>query len=536
MRFPSPIRFLADRRGNVAMMYALMLPVLIFGAGFAIDYTHAMQIQTKLDAAADAAVLAGLTPSMMQLTGAAGNTAAQTAVTNLFNAEAAAIPSLAQPLNPPTVNVCKPTACASGTRTITLTYSDANQNMFSGILGAATLPVTGSSTATASNAPNINFYLLLDNSPSMALPATSTGIATMEGLTPAQTAMQHTATSATAGCAFACHQYQGNANNGDTAGNPCLNGATYTTPSQSAKGWDGNTYKNVYCGSGQGTQIDNYALAKYNNIPLRLDYISTAISDMMTAATNAQQAAVGTRPDYEFAAYTMDTSWQIGMVNTTSVTSSSTPSNLLMKMTTNSGYVSAWQTANPNLSVMQYYANNEQCGSAACNTNGGGGDWATDLDGVLTTMNSTTIMPNPGNGTNVAGDKPQAVLFIITDGVSDVLATSCASESTQSGGTGGKVRCYQPINVSLCQAIQNRGIRIAILYTDYLPVTVDTWYNTYIGTSLNVNPPTNSEIATQLQACASPGLFYDAGVDSSNLGADLVSLFNSAVATANLTQ
>jgi len=172
MRFPSPIRFLADRRGNVAMMYALMLPVLIFGAGFAIDYTHAMQIQTKLDAAADAAVLAGLTPSMMQLTGAAGNTAAQTAVTNLFNAEAAAIPSLAQPLNPPTVNVCKPTACASGTRTITLTYSDANQNMFSGILGAATLPVTGSSTATASNAPNINFYLLLDNSPSMALPAT----------------------------------------------------------------------------------------------------------------------------------------------------------------------------------------------------------------------------------------------------------------------------------------------------------------------------------------------------------------------------
>ena len=47
MRFPSPTRFLADRRGNVAMMYALMLPVLMFGAGFAIDYTHAMQVQTE---------------------------------------------------------------------------------------------------------------------------------------------------------------------------------------------------------------------------------------------------------------------------------------------------------------------------------------------------------------------------------------------------------------------------------------------------------------------------------------------------------
>ena len=90
MRLPSPIGFLADRRGNVAMMYALTLPVLIFGAGFAIDYTHAMQVQTKLDAAADAAVLAGLTPAMMQQS----NAAAQTVATNLFNAQANTVASL----------------------------------------------------------------------------------------------------------------------------------------------------------------------------------------------------------------------------------------------------------------------------------------------------------------------------------------------------------------------------------------------------------------------------------------------------------
>ena len=28
-------------------------------------------------------------------------------------------------------------------------------------------------------------------------------------------------------------------------------------------------------------------------------------------------------------------------------------------------------------------------------------------------------MPTPGNGTNVAGDKPQEVLFFVTDGVED---------------------------------------------------------------------------------------------------------------------
>jgi hypothetical protein len=355
----------------------------------------------------------------------------------------------------------------------------------------------------------------------------------MQKLTALQTAMQQTATSASAGCAFACHQYQGIAQNPDTAGNPCLSGATYNTPNQSHVGWDNKTYANVYCGSGQGTQIDDYALAKHNSIPLRLDYISTAIDAMMTAATNAQQTATGTPPDYEFAAYTMDTLWQVGMVKTSPATSSSTPTNLLMAMTTNSGYVSAWQTAKPNFGVMQYYKNNHVCGSASCTTDGGGGDWATDLDGALSTMNSTSIMPNPGNGTNATGDKPQGILFIITDGVADVNQTTCStSPFTQSSGN----RCYEPINNSLCTAIKNRNIKIAILYTDYLPVKVDTWYNTYIAPTLNVNPPTNSQIATQLQACATPGLFYDAGVDSSNLSNDLVALFNSAIATANLTQ
>ena len=29
------------------------------------------------------------------------------------------------------------------------------------------------------------------------------------------------------------------------------------------------------------------------------------------------------------------------------------------------------------------------------------------------------VMPNPGTGTNEAGDTPQEVLFIVTDGVED---------------------------------------------------------------------------------------------------------------------
>ena len=75
--------------------------------------------------------------------------------------------------------------------------------------------VSGTSTAQASVPPNINFYLLLDNSPSMSLPATPAGITQMQTLTPKQ--------DSGAGCAFACHQ--ASTNNGDTAGNPCSTAA-----------------------------------------------------------------------------------------------------------------------------------------------------------------------------------------------------------------------------------------------------------------------------------------------------------------------
>ena len=63
------------------MMYALVAPVLVFGAGAAIDYGRAAQIHTKLNAAADAAALAALTPAMLQQTA----TVAQAAAVSMFN-------------------------------------------------------------------------------------------------------------------------------------------------------------------------------------------------------------------------------------------------------------------------------------------------------------------------------------------------------------------------------------------------------------------------------------------------------------------
>jgi Flp pilus assembly protein TadG len=507
---PRPFR--NDRRGNVAMMYALMLPVLMFGVGLAIDYTRAAQVRTQLNAAADAAVLAALTPSMMQQS----NATAQTAAQNMFNGQIAGITSLVN-VQPPTITVANPTGNTL-VRNVTVSYDEHNQNIFAGVLGAPTFEVAGSSTASASVAANINFYLLLDNSPSMALPATQAGITQMQNLTP----YENYQSGAFTACAFACHQaVTGSGDPSDTAGNPCAKtvGSTTTYSAPTVYGsYSGSPSKPIYCSATQGAQIDNYQLARNNNITLRLDSLSTGVSALMSDAYTTEQNTASTPPVYQFAAYQVDSSWQVGM-------SSSNNYNQLMALTTNfvSGWASVLSSTPPKFTVMEYYTNNNPCANSGCTSalTGVNNDFATNYDNAFSTIN--TIMPNPGNGTNVAGDTPQEVLFLVTDGVEDENTATC-SESLEGGN-----RCQAPINPALCTTIKNRGIRIAILYTDYYQVTSDYWYNDWVA-------PFQSSIATQLEACASPGLFYDAGLDSSNLGGALQTLFNTVVQTAHLTQ
>jgi hypothetical protein len=97
---------------------------------------------------------------------------------------------------------------------------------------------------------------------------------------------------------------------------------------------------------------------------------------------------------------------------------------------------------------------------------------------------------------------------------------------------GGKSGCRQQsvINTSTdwCQTIKSRGIRIAVLYTVYNPLTANSWYNTYWS-------PIQSTIATQLAACASPGLYYQVQTDG-DISAALSQLFTAAVQSAYLAR
>src|ERR1700690_1681545 len=81
---------LRNRRGNVAMMYALVAPILVFGGGAAIDYGRAAQIHTKLNAAAGPSALAALTPTMLQQSAPVAHDAA----VSMFNGLTENLPGL----------------------------------------------------------------------------------------------------------------------------------------------------------------------------------------------------------------------------------------------------------------------------------------------------------------------------------------------------------------------------------------------------------------------------------------------------------
>jgi Flp pilus assembly protein TadG len=447
---------LRDRKANVAVIFALVMVPTIYLLGMTLDYSQVIRKRAQLNAAADAAVIAAVTPSMLSQS----STLATAAATNVFNATANGLPGLA---STPSLNV---NVTNSGlVRTATVSYTAASTNNFPILLGTAAWPFNGSSSASASGAPNINFYLLLDDSPSMAIAGTPAGITTMVNNTSAQ-----------GGCAFACHE---------------------TNPAG----------ENPALGNPHGE--DNYALARNLGVTLRIDLMAQAAANLMSTAQTTEAANNNT---YKVAIYTFDTG-----LNTIYAPSGLPSTNL-----------SSAATAAANIAMLEVYDNNWLTSS---NNNS---DTDTNFSSALQSLNTT--MPNPGGGTSNAGDTPQEVVFLVTDGVEDkaVSSTSACSQPTVSIGSG-QYRCQQPFDTTWCTTVKNRGIRIAVLYTEYLQLPTNSWYNSYIAPFDNPTPST-SLVATNLQSCASSGLFYDVQ-SGGDITAALNALFQLVVASAaHLTQ
>ena len=192
-------RFRHDRHGNVAVIFALALVPLISAVGCAVDYSRAVQVRTKLQSAADAATVGAVAKSAPAFV-AAGAMSADgpitvgiTDATNIFNGNIAG--ETGYTLNSVNATVTK----TSGAVTSRVEFSASVPTMFLGVMGKTSLTVAGTSTSVASMPNYIDFYLLLDNSPSMGVGATPADVATMVSNTSDK-------------CAFACHDLNDNNN------------------------------------------------------------------------------------------------------------------------------------------------------------------------------------------------------------------------------------------------------------------------------------------------------------------------------------
>jgi hypothetical protein len=185
-------RLARSKSGNFSQMAALMAVPLIGAVGLAVDYSEASRVRSLLYGAADAAAVGSIAESSPAFKQAVimeqdGKVAVgEEDAVNLFNAYVLGEKGLE-------VTEIKAEVEKKGAELSSKVHFTANIPMlFMRIFGYDHISVSGTATAGLSNAPFMDFYLLLDNTPSMGVGATTRDIDTMVANTPDQ-------------CAFACH-------------------------------------------------------------------------------------------------------------------------------------------------------------------------------------------------------------------------------------------------------------------------------------------------------------------------------------------
>ncbi|CCD84898.1 conserved protein of unknown function [Bradyrhizobium sp. ORS 285] len=431
-------RLRRDVSGNVAVTFAIVCVPVITAVGCGVDYSRNNQMRAKLQSAVDAASVGAVSrtsPAFIAAGSMSGD--GPIAVGNddarkIFNGNMSG--TTGYTLNSLTPDVKK----AGSVVTATVSFTATVPTMFMSIVGFKTMTLQGSSTAKASMPKYIDFYLLLDNSPSMGVAATPDDVTKMVNNTSDK-------------CAFACHDYN-----------------------------DSNNY---------------YNLAKKLGVTTRIDVLRSATQQLMDKATSTQTYPNQFRMAlYDFGA----ASKTIGLRS-------------LFALSAN---LSSAKTAAGNIDLMGVYGNNDAYTA----------DKDTPFSTVFPAINNE--ISTPGDGTT---GSPLKYLFFVSDGVADESNAACL-KAKASGN-----RCQSPLNPALCTTLKNRGIKIAVLYTTYLQLPTNSWYMSWIDPFNKgpFGPSPNSEIAQNMQACASEG-YYTEVSPTQGIAEALRKLFDRAVADARI--
>lgn len=517
----------ADRRGAVAVIFALSIVPMAMVVGLASDYSFYVKVQSQLNLAADTAAMQavrvasevsnnGMTMAQYQ---AAVQTAGQQAGQQWFQAQMCNLVNGSVPPGNIVVNV---SYNPNGSRFVSnVSYTGTVPTNFGALFRVANLNIGGVASAVISNA-YVEVVMLLDTSSSMLIPSTSADIARLEGATPCSTIgidgghqmvdwynwdytgnygyayfsnsnatppplspvngnCDASYTGNSAGCAYAPTMP-----NVSTA-NPwlCTNNGGYPYRPGSTTYYLAQAPCAFACHSDAGNN-DFYGLAKSMNPPiqLRLDVVQSAaanvIATLQAKEVETNQFSVGV---YAF----------------------------------NSGLSAVWPAsgeATNDLVTAQSKTQNLPT-PVTPPSNVGNTDFPTSIKALNQNVS------NAGDGTTAAG--PLKDLFIVTDGINDPPVAN-ATPALMTSAT----------NEQLCSLFWAKGFNVYVLYTPYLPLPNQKYQSQVASYS---EPTATSAIVASLKACARyPSNFFqasDPGAVNSAMQTMLAAALNSPGRVSN---
>jgi Flp pilus assembly protein TadG len=469
--------FVAARSGAVTILFAFAATGIVLIVGLALDYGQALTRKAALNAAADAAALAALgsissdyARNVVDSTMIAN---AQAAAQRAFTANAgAAYDNLT---GAPTIHVQR----SGQVVTASVGYQARSPNLFGGLANVAFMNIdhsSGRESVAALTLPSyLDFYLLLDNTPSMGIGATQTDIDNLISLTgnlKKKISGKTYNNPNEASCGFACHETH-----------PCSAPSPPGDCGSTASSKE-NYEKNIF-----SPYLDYLNLARKNNITLRIDLLRAATLNLLDMAS-ANEGANGIANQYQFAVYSFGASATVAQTNAIAAVAPLNADTAAIKT----------QVQALDLMSVDYQ--------------GQYNDQTTSFDTAVPALNA--IIPTPGDGSSASSRKKYVIL--ITDGLTDENLNGS--------------RTIKPIDPALCTAIKNRGIQIATLYTTYYPLPTNSFYNAYVKP---YQTPTD-QIGVAVQACASsPDLYAAVGVGGDVSGA-LNSIFQKLIVHGHLIQ
>ena len=475
---------LASRTGNVAMIFALLTPLLVLVAGGAIDITDASLRRAQLQQAADAAATAAVAryspgyeaANLLTAGGSVPDASTYANTLGVFNANWPAPKDVSMPAMAGVACDGSTIVCRRGTNVYAsvivkatfMPYFLGIASLVPGFQGIKTIPLTVNAQAVASTPTYINYYIIVDASQTMGIASTPADMTALYN----RVVSTRNGTGGEVGCVFGCHV-------------PANNAYSFLTNSFSPT--------NVQLVSNEAL-AHNPLFGPY--ITLRIDSAKAAIQSIIPIA----QRQSGGYNNIKIGLYTISHDPNTG------------------------AYYNVISPPSTDYSALTNMASGIDLGG---NNQYGYGD--TDFNDELPDMYNLVLAGSgiptnaPANGDGATPQAPQNFVFIITDGLSDSSGASINNHPTAA---------FDP---SLCTSLK-KVATVGVIYTTYN--TIYNQNNSSAGFEGNYSAlvaPYVNQIPSNLMSCTSdPSQYYFQATDGPDIVSRMQQLFAATQKVAHL--